>query len=267
MSQTTTKKPETKFKVSPNQLNEKQSFRLPKDAESVIPVFKTYDYDAFKFMRGNRPTKPSHIEKLIQSFNKKQLMVPIIVNEKLEVIDGQHRLSAAKELNKPIYFIILNGYGLEEIKQLNTNQDNWTPDSYAKSYCEQGYQSYIEYRDFRLRWGFGHQESVALLANTTVNLSKQFNEGDFKVKDLNEANRIAQMIKDFLPYYKGVRRKSFVYSIISLSKNPEYNHKEMIEKVRIQPRAMVDCVSVQQYLEMMAEIYNYHRRGKKIYFD
>ena len=43
---------------------------------------------------------------------KKYLVSPILVNEKMEVIDGQHRLQAQKELNLPTYYIKNKGYDL-----------------------------------------------------------------------------------------------------------------------------------------------------------
>ena len=42
---------------------------------------------------------------------EKLLMCPIIVNENYEIIDGQHRYSASKELGLPIRYIVGEGYG------------------------------------------------------------------------------------------------------------------------------------------------------------
>lgn len=232
----------------------------------VTQVFSTYQYDAFTLMTGNRSVIPAHIENLIKSFEQKQLVVPMIVNEFGEIIDGQHRRAAAMELNKPVYFIICSGYGLNEIQQLNTNQKNWSPDEYAKSYCDRGYEDYIQYRQFRNDYQFGHQESMALLTNSTTNLSKIFNSGQFKIHNLKEANKIAALIRDFQPYYNGFRRKTFVFAMMQLFKHPEYDHAKMLAKIKLQQRSMVDCTSIDNYIILLEELYNYHNKGKKVIF-
>ncbi len=51
--------------------------------------------------------------------------------------------------------------------------------------------------------------------------------------------------------------------MVSLFKKPQYNHSEMLHKMKLQPTAMVDCANVSQYLDIMEQIYNY-RRSKKV---
>ena len=61
-------------------------------------VRKTSDFSIFKTMDGNRPPNPQHIRRLKDSMMVNGVLCnPIIVNEFGYVIDGQHRLIAAKE--------------------------------------------------------------------------------------------------------------------------------------------------------------------------
>lgn len=66
---------------------------------------KTKNYSLFKKYAKNRDIDGRHVEKLIASIKTANLLdcEPILVNEKMEVIDGQHRLEAAKSLNLDIY--------------------------------------------------------------------------------------------------------------------------------------------------------------------
>ena len=66
----------------------------------------TTDYDIFKQLLGNREINYNHVRRLIKSMQEEYLIVPIQVNEKMEVIDGQHRIAACKELGFPIYYMI-----------------------------------------------------------------------------------------------------------------------------------------------------------------
>ena len=71
----------------------------------INQVMKTNDYTIFSQIKGNRFINKSHLNRIKQSIKEEYLEVPIIVNEKYEIIDGPHRFEAVKELKKPIYFI------------------------------------------------------------------------------------------------------------------------------------------------------------------
>ena len=122
---------------------------LMTDQKKSISVYNTYDHDKFKILKGNRSVKKSHVQNLKKSLSEDYLFTLILVNEKLEVIDGQHRLQALKELNLPVNYIIIKGYGVEEVKRLNINNIDWTKDNYLHHYCDLGFKNYILYRDFK----------------------------------------------------------------------------------------------------------------------
>ena len=234
--------------------------------QEVNKVYSTFDYDQFTILNGNRMVHPGHLHRLKKSFEEKQLLIPIIVNENNQVIDGQHRLEVCRQLNLPVYYIINPGYGIKEIQKLNTHMKNWNVDDYLKCYCGQGLEDYIEYKEFRAKYGFGHQESLAFLMGSTSNFSKIFNDGNLKIKSLKEAEIAAQKVSQFAEFYKGYRRKSFVFAVLSLLKHPEYDHIEMLKKVQMQQRNMIRCANTEQYLALLEEIYNFHKRGNRVRF-
>ena len=70
--------------------------------KSSEEMFRTTDYDAFKRVLGNRKVLEDRVSKILASFDKiGYIPVPIIVNEKFEVIDGQGRLEACKRRGLP----------------------------------------------------------------------------------------------------------------------------------------------------------------------
>lgn len=88
-------------------------------------VYETDDYEMFQKMEGNRD-----VEKFgrIKTSMKKNGFIncPILINEKGEVSDGQHRLASAEELKLPVKFVVQPGISLKETIDLNTGQKNWT---------------------------------------------------------------------------------------------------------------------------------------------
>ena len=72
-------------------------------------VHETLDYSIFKKLPGNRKVSLSHVKGLIKSMKKVVLDVPIIVNEQMQIVNGQHVFQARKELGLPILYIKRKG--------------------------------------------------------------------------------------------------------------------------------------------------------------
>ena len=88
--------------------------------KKAINVMVTDEYDLFKTLEGNRRVLDLRARRIIRSIEKVGYVInPIIVNEKYEVIDGQGRLEALKRLNLPVYYIMIEGIGIEECRTLN----------------------------------------------------------------------------------------------------------------------------------------------------
>ena len=60
----------------------------------------TKNYNDFKFVKGNRAINYTHVNNLVDSIKEKDLQMPIIVDEKMNIIDGQHRFEAYRLLKK-----------------------------------------------------------------------------------------------------------------------------------------------------------------------
>jgi hypothetical protein len=226
-------------------------------------VHTTKDYFLFNSIDGNRNKNLLHINRLKKSMQENYLFTVIIVNEKYEIIDGQHRFDVIKELNLPLNYIICKGYGLNEVHILNQNSKTWNSDDYLTGYCNLGYEDYINYAIFKDKYNLGHNEAMSLLSGVPNKIDIEvFYKGEFKIKSLKNAEDIIQKIMMIEPYYLGVRRRSFIYTIMSLFKNRNFEFTEFLQKLKLQPTAMTNCSTTNQYVSLIEEIYNYRRREK-----
>ena len=106
-------------------------------------VYTTRDYSIFKRLVGNRDIPESRISKIVESIQTiGWVHNPIIVNERMEVIDGQGRLTALQRLGMPVEYIIAEGAGNKECVYMNMNMVNWKLPDFIKSYAEQGNANY-----------------------------------------------------------------------------------------------------------------------------
>ena len=70
-------------------------------AKRIGYIFEEPDYSQFKYLGGNRDI--THSKKLLESITQNGYFnVPILVNENMEIIDGQGRFEALKMLGLPI---------------------------------------------------------------------------------------------------------------------------------------------------------------------
>lgn len=101
------------------------------------------DYSAFKFIEGNRNISERHVRDIIKKINEIGFIpMPIVVNENMEIAEGQHRFEALKRLGLPIPYIIVPGVGMKEIVALNTSSMKWSTSDYIDSFASNHKASY-----------------------------------------------------------------------------------------------------------------------------
>lgn len=226
-------------------------------------VHTTTDYFLFKPIDGNRNKNLLHINRLKKSMSENYLFTIIIVNEKYEIIDGQHRFDVIQELKLPLNYVICKGYGLNEVHILNANSRTWNSDDYLEGYCNLGNQHYIKYKEFKDTYGIGHRECMSILSGVeTASAVNIFYMGDFKIKNYHEACNIIEKILLIQQYYEGTKRRAFIFAMLKLFKNPNFEFTEFLQKLKCQPNSLVDCLNINQYISLIEEIYNYRRREK-----
>jgi 3-isopropylmalate dehydratase small subunit len=249
--------------------------------KEVNKVYKTNDLSIFKQIDGNRVPNLQHVKRLADSIRVYGMKCnPILVNERMEVIDGQHRLMAAKEAESFVYYIIVDGYALNEVHTLNLNQKNWSKKDFMDGYANMGVESYIKLRDFVNKnddyvfsdcialcqnTGSGSSRSLAVQTSAGVKLglnAQIFEQGTWRCGDIDIAQDMANKIRMIKPYYSNYNRSSFVQTMMGLLQKETFDFNDFMHKIRLQPTAMVDCANREQYKTLIEDIYNYKSRNK-----
>lgn len=231
-------------------------------------IFVTTDYTKFKDISGNRLKNKLHLKRLKSSIERGYLMTIIIVNENYEIIDGQHRFNILKELNYPIYYTIVTGYGLNEVHRLNEITKNWSIADYINGYAELGYKDYQMLIELSERYKIGTSNISQLLADRTVGsgvelkTTSMLKTGQYTISTYDSALEILDYIEVLADYYKGARRRGFIGAIAKVLKNKNFDKSEFVQKIKLQPNALMHCVTIDKYIELIEEIYNYKRSNK-----
>ena len=231
-------------------------------------IHNTDNYSSFKRIVGNRTINKAQVKKLRDSFNDNPELasaVPIVVNDQMEIVDGQHRFMALKSLGLPIWYYVAKGFKLPQVQRINSSTKNWSPFDYAKSYSELGNQNYKTYLDFKARYNFTHHVLLAVLTGSTTRTeggatTGQFRKGDFKVANIEESTEFAKKLIDVLQYFKSGEQRVFVVAFKKISASPNYDHGRMMSKLAVcGSKILKETQAVDDYMRMLEKIYNFHK--------
>ena len=247
----------------------KSSNHTQKDT-TVNTVMKTNDYSKFKTLGGNRQLNELHLKRLLSSVMVKNLLFanPILVNDKFEIIDGQHRFTVCKDLGFPIHYLLVENLGLSEVQTLNANTKNWKVEDYIDGYCDMGLQEYCYLKSLLTKTGLGVMTLLNIFASgssggSTLCLVK---EGKLEMVHRNRGLIMLKWIQDWRMHYEGAKSRSFVFALVHLYNVKGYNHEKMMQKLQYQSTKLVDCTNTKTYLALLEEIYNFRERGEKLRF-
>ena len=204
-------------------------------AKVAYNVYTTTDYSIFKRLSGNRDIPESRISKIVESIQTVGWVHnPIIVNEKMEVIDGQGRLTALQRLKLPIEYVIAEGTGTEECIYMNMNMVNWKLPDFIKSYAEQGNENYQRLLSLLERYANGNLNIIST-AVYRISQSKHRDIKDGTLQLTEEQYRAAIPRLEFItPLLNKLDAKKLPGSFITLMQTLTYYYDyPEVDKARL----------------------------------
>lgn len=200
-----------------------------------VNYFETSEYSVFNNLPFNRNVDGSHVKKLVSSMKKNGFkgVIQIIKTKFIDgvlryyVVDGQHRVAAAMQLNIPIKFELTELGSKREtaefIAELNTSAKSWGTANFLEVWSAMEIEEYIKLARIQKDTGF----QLTPLLEAYLETSNQLDYRRGKMKFPNEANSdliIKQMvdINKYLPTKAFCRR-----AVVKAMRNPKYKHSKM----------------------------------------
>lgn len=232
-------------------------------------ILMTSNYELFTFYEKNRVISPARVLALISSFNKLDLTSsnPIIVNEKMEIVDGQHRFEACKKMEKPIFYtkVSLNGDMDDAINLLNAIQQQWQLIDYIEHFIKRGKKVYQEILDCKYKYNTTISTAISFVSNMESSMSTQIRKGTFKKGEISYSV-FGDMHLDFKEIFKDYNHVFFVRAMVTMVKSGKYNHKLDFKRFVKHRYSLLGCANYDQYIKMLEDILNRNRHGGKIHF-
>jgi hypothetical protein len=234
-------------------------------------MHKTKDYSIFKIREDNRPIEKAHVKKLIESIDKKNLLEtnPIIVNTELEVIDGQHRLEAAKFLKIPVYYQIIHNYDIHDMRLLNVSK-SWGLKEHFEFYCKNEFPEYLNLKEFIEKNKLSL--SIAMkITNTELRKGMAlFKEGKYifnnnKSEDLiNKINETIEMLTEFNGKKNYTNCRNFWSIAIQVFSHPDFIYEKWKFNLARNMTLFSPRASLIEYLHLFLRVYNWKNHAHKI---
>lgn len=236
-------------------------------------IKSTYNYDMFKKLEGNRSVSVSRINKIKNSIMKVGYITsPILVNENMEIIDGQGRYEALKELRLPVEYIVHPGISIRECIAMNVYQTNWVLQDYIKSYAEKGVPSYVLLyklmREFPLIKRL-ETFAVAVFGINSMDTNRT-KEGNLEITEeqYNSAKEKLSYIYPIIEQYNGISRIGLVTKgmlhCLSIEGLDKQWLKERVVEV-LNDRRIPAIATMEEVMQFLEDVYNKYRRGTTLY--
>ena len=222
------------------------------DKVTSVEIYETYNLDKFVVADWNRDIRTEKVKSLSERMKTFFLAFTIVVNELLEIIDGQHRFHALKLYNEyrisvglkpiPLRYEIKVGWGMKECKELNSETSIFSNEDVLKQEVYNGNENYELYGEFKKEYPFlGHNTIIGLLSgnikNTKGGENKSFKIGKFKVKDYQESIELTNKIIDIVETGiiplgdRGNPQTTYTLSILPFIVSKKYDHQLMIKQI------------------------------------
>jgi hypothetical protein len=240
----------------------------------VGKVYMSYDYNQFTCLDRNRELNLANKRKLMESMKEEHLLIPIIVNQYYQIIDGQHRFFSAMELGLPIYYIINHDYGIDQVIRANTVGVNWNKEDFLNSYVKQGIDAYVELEMIKEEFEINIGTLLSIIAEfkgqSNEYITTQFENGSLTIGDdlfggINFFLYQLQMFSD----YSGYKSSSFIKAFLKLYLYEEYNPSQMERQVKnmkgFDPKQRnLTCMLE----ELCKKVYSFRvPKSKQLFFD
>ena len=244
-----------------------------------MSIKRTLDYGMFKTHPENRKINSAHVERIKISLSKKSLMrdLPILVaKDGKTVIDGQHRLEAAKQLRLPIFYAVAEDATPEDVGLINSVAKAWSQQDYFDHYLSKSLPSYVKLSEFMKMHGLKLSWAVKILAKTTManqalvdrGIYEGFTRGTWTYPENDSAAH--EWIENYEKFKaaSGCDATSVANALISMSRNPNFSWQRILAKVSELPGLVRATGKAPTDIQMLEGVFNrLVKPGQRVYFS
>lgn len=234
-------------------------------------IKSTTDYRLFKFINGNR--KVDHAERIEKSIRNVGLLVsPIVVNQNFEIVDGQNRFVACRNLGLPIYYVVQEDIGGSEIGVINAVSKNWTGKDHINYYAhgDAKKEDYIFFEQLIKAYPWATQRTIAyaIYGLSGFGYITKIKNGELKCSQAQYENAVK--VLDFTEQFRecvdgiGGRKENYYFTIAFCYTDENVDNDYLLEKFKKYYKSLDSVTSIKDaFRQVEKKIYNYQMRSNR----
>lgn len=253
-------------------------------------ILVTKDYNLFKYVRGNRDINQNNVSAIAHQIKLRGQQQPILVNEKYEIIDGQHRLEACKQLGKSVTYIVRKGANIHDVISTNIVGKKWSQGDYINRYASEGNENYVKLKRFleaAKKEGFGasagltiargsaYQEAYYMWSDNKLrsksaevataqilyHAGSDIQLGFFKMPDENSAYKRLDLVLCF-KRFEFYTKKQFITALFRVMRIEDFDVQMLLANAEKYPSRFTNEPDSKSFVAMIERVYNYRNRNK-----
>jgi hypothetical protein len=194
------------------------------------------------------------------------------VNRDFYVIDGQHRLEAAKSLGVEIFYIQSDNINDLHVIECNVNQKSWEVENYIDYFAiKERKEEYVQLKDMLKSSGLKPKALLTLILGVvSTNILDFLKTGKFQFPKKDNSSEILCFYFDFMAYSKDKRLKpismftnhNFTRAIRWIFMTSGFEPSSFFKKLDMRWFDLKPQRSAEDWYTLLISIYNFKNHNK-----
>ena len=234
-------------------------------------IAQTNDYSMFKRLMGNRKVDNNRLAKIRKSIEEVgYIPVPLVVNENMEVIDGQARLIVFEEYSLPVNYMIVPGLGFDDCIAMNISGTNWHQIDYIEAFAQNGNSNYVRILELIKRNPDVTLTNI-MCASTGLmtSSSASVKTGTIEVSEGQyfKACELLDYVTKVLPLINGIGKSKnyFANALMFAYQCESVDPEKMVHQIANYSHKLGSFGDTESCLDALSEVYNFKSRGDRVY--
>ena len=225
----------------------------------------TRDYSVFKYFDRNRIVSKTNVEKLRQDMALNTQKDEVVVNEKWQVIDGQHRIAALEKDKKPVKFRVKPGANMQDVIAANNTGTKWNTPAWVRNFSHPDHvnnKPYVMYIEFKEKHKLCDGVCQLLLSEDFHDYGrKSFKNGTFKVKNLGRAEENAAALAELVAVDKMFNSMRCAVGFLKIQKLPHFKLTILKTQVEKHCNKITHRVTHSDWVDGLIRVYNFNLKA------
>jgi len=238
-----------------------------------MSIKHTTNLDQFKFHERNRRVNRSAVKKLAESIKRVGLKVPITVNSRNIILDGQHRVEAIRLLNSTAttpYKVsyVKKNMSIADIAEMNAHQIQWRMNDWIHFYATGGNENYIKLQEAAEQFKPHKLTSIcAFLSPAEGAHTSIITSGSYVFEMTQEKKDILTKLREYSKLNPAFVSKAVLLAIIDLRRLEGFSIDRLFHAIELNFESIITQSGRGNWSRHFVRFYNKGLRSGKLSTD